>query len=175
MDEVHKRHNLHNDISPNNILLYFPEEESKVYIRVCDWGLATKSMEPMKSLYTFRDKKSKDEKMEGRWWMDPTIVYVYNPHADAQVIPLLSRASEKYAVAKIAARIFGSHMSEDYYNWQKDLEGYSISDLEHIIQDYLNRLCNNSRENAGGISHIITFFMRTFKWLIPVEHFRTQY
>jgi hypothetical protein len=53
MDEVHKSHNLHNDISSNNILLHFPEESSKVYIGVCDWGLATKSMEPMKSLYTF--------------------------------------------------------------------------------------------------------------------------
>jgi serine/threonine protein kinase len=73
MDEVHKSHNLHNDISPDNILLHFPEEESKVYIGVCDWGLATKSMEPMKSLYTFRDKKSKDEKMEGKWWVDPAM------------------------------------------------------------------------------------------------------
>jgi serine/threonine protein kinase len=133
MDEVHKSHNLHNDISPDNILLHFPEEESKVYIGVCDWGLVTKSTEPMKSFYTFRNKKSKDEKMEGRWWVDPTIVYVYNLHADAQVIPLLSRASEEYAVAKIAARIFGSHMSEDYYNRQKDSEGYSISDFERIF------------------------------------------
>ena len=73
MDEVHKSHNLYNDISPDNILLYFPEEESKVYIGVCDWGLATKPMEPMKSLYTFRDKKSKDEKIGGRWWVNPTI------------------------------------------------------------------------------------------------------
>jgi serine/threonine protein kinase len=83
MDEVHKSHNLHNDISPDNILLHSPEEDSKVYIGVCDWGLATKSTEPMKSFYTFQDKKSKDEKMEGRWWMDPAIVYVYNAHADA--------------------------------------------------------------------------------------------
>ena len=75
IDEVHKNHNLHNDISANNILLHFPEE-SKVHIRVCDWGLATKSTEPIKSLYTFWDKKSKDEKMEGRWWVDPAIVYV---------------------------------------------------------------------------------------------------
>ena len=67
MDEVLKSHNLHNDIFLDNILLHFPEEESKVYIRICDLGLATKSTEPMKSLYTFRDKKSKDEKMEGRW------------------------------------------------------------------------------------------------------------
>ena len=39
--------------------------------------------------------------------MDPAIVYVYNPHAEAQVIPILFRASEEYAIAKIAARIFG--------------------------------------------------------------------
>ena len=65
MDEVHKSHNLHNDISPDNFLLHFLEEESKAYIGICHWGLATKSMEPMKSLYTFWDKKSKDEKMEG--------------------------------------------------------------------------------------------------------------
>jgi hypothetical protein len=91
--------------------------------------------------------------------VDPAIVYVYNPHVDAQVILLLFRASEEYAVAKIEARIFGSHMSEDYYNRQKDSEGYSISDLERIFQVYLNRLCNNGCENVGGISHIITFFM----------------
>ena len=71
----------------------------------------------MKSLYTFWDKKSKDKKMEGRWWVDPTIIYIHNPHADAQVILLFSRALEEYAIAKIAARIFGSYMSEDYYNW----------------------------------------------------------
>ena len=163
MDEVHKSHNLHTNIFLDNILLHFLKEELKVYIRICNWGLATKSTEPMKSLYIFRDKKSEDEKMERRWWMDLAIINVYNPHADAQVIPLLSRASWEYAFAKIAARIFGSHISEDYYNQQKDLEGYSISDLECIFQVYLNRLCNKGCENARGISYIITFFMRTFK------------
>ena len=100
MDEVHKSHNLHNDISLDNILFHFPEEESKVYIRVCDWGLAIKLTEPMKSLYTFWDKKSKDEKMGRRWWVDPAIIYVHNPHADTQVISIFSRASKEYAVTK---------------------------------------------------------------------------
>ena len=65
-------------------------------------------------------------------------------------------------------------MSKDYYNRQKDSEGYSISDLERIFQVYLNHLCNNGHENARGIFHIITFFMRMFKWPILVEHFRMQ-
>ena len=36
MDEIHQSHNLHNNISPDNILLHFPEEEPKVYIGICD-------------------------------------------------------------------------------------------------------------------------------------------
>ena len=36
MNEVHKSHNLHNDLSPENILFHFPDNESKVYIGVCD-------------------------------------------------------------------------------------------------------------------------------------------
>jgi serine/threonine protein kinase len=55
MDEVHKSHNLHNDISPDNILLHFLADESQVYIGVYDWGMATNSMEPMNSLYAFTD------------------------------------------------------------------------------------------------------------------------
>ena len=61
--------------------------------------------------------------------MDLAIIYIYSPHADAYVIPLLSRALKEYAIAKIVARIFGLHMSEDYYNRHKDLEGYSINIL----------------------------------------------
>jgi hypothetical protein len=33
---------LHNDLSPNNVLLHFPiNDDNVVNIGVCDWGLAT--------------------------------------------------------------------------------------------------------------------------------------
>jgi serine/threonine protein kinase len=120
MDEVLKSHNLHNDISPDNILLHFPEDESKMYIEVCDWGLATKATEPMKPLYTFRDNNSKNEKMHGRWWVDPNIIYVYQVDLAIEVLPVLTRASEEYVVAKIASRIFAEHMSKDYHQLGAD-------------------------------------------------------
>ena len=41
MSEVHMTNNLHNDISPDNILLHFPLDESRIYIGVCDWGMLT--------------------------------------------------------------------------------------------------------------------------------------
>jgi serine/threonine protein kinase len=43
IDEAHKSNNLHNDIFHDNILLHFPVEESRVYIKICDLGMATKS------------------------------------------------------------------------------------------------------------------------------------
>ena len=50
MNEVHKSNNLHNNLSPDNILLHFPQDESRVYIGVCDWGMTTKATKPMQSL-----------------------------------------------------------------------------------------------------------------------------
>jgi serine/threonine protein kinase len=94
MDELHKSPNLHNDISPGNILLHFPKEESQVYIGICNWGMATKSMEPMKSLYTFTDERSKTVELARRWWVDPRVAYVHKLGEDVQIIPLLTRASK---------------------------------------------------------------------------------
>jgi hypothetical protein len=85
-----------------------------------EYVIATKVTEPMKSLYTFRDNNSKNEKMRGRWWVDPNIIYVHQVDLAAEVIPVLTRASEEYVVAKIASRIFGGHMSKDYHQLGAD-------------------------------------------------------
>ena len=41
MNNVHHCHTLHNDMSPDNILLHFsPSSNEKVYIGICDWAMA---------------------------------------------------------------------------------------------------------------------------------------
>jgi serine/threonine protein kinase len=82
INDVHKKHNLHNDISPNNIFLHFLAKESQVYIGICDWGMATKSMEPMKSLYTFTDALSMTNTLDQRWWVDHRVTYVHKLGGD---------------------------------------------------------------------------------------------
>jgi hypothetical protein len=47
--------------------------------------------------------------------VDPRVAYVHMLGGDVQVIPLLSKTSEEYVVAKIAARINRGNMSEDYH------------------------------------------------------------
>jgi serine/threonine protein kinase len=52
MARVHKSKILHNDIFPSNILLHFPlEHVDRVYIGVCDWGMATRFIEDEPLVY----------------------------------------------------------------------------------------------------------------------------
>ena len=178
MDEVHKSGNLHNDLSPENVLLHFPRDESRVYIGVCDWGMTSKSSEPIKSLYTFTKAEDMAETLQRRWWVDPAIAYLHKRDADVQIIPYLSKTSEEYATARIAQRINGRSMSKEYEKLQRE-SGSSVVFTNQEFADtfhlYMDRLCSTGRENAGGLSHIITRFSNTYKWPTPHEHFRSAY
>jgi len=82
MDAVHVGGNLHNDLSPDNIMFHFPKDESKVYIGVCNWSMTTISKEPMKSLYTFTSAKDMEDALRKRWWVDPSIAYLHKRDVD---------------------------------------------------------------------------------------------
>lgn len=178
MNEVHKSHNLHNDLSPDNILLHFPLDESQIFIGICDWGMTTKLDEPMQSLYTFTNANEMAKTMEKRWWVDPRIVYLHKRDADAEIIPKLSIISEEYAVAKIAQHINRRSMSKSFEMLQRE-SGSSVvftnQEFADMFHMYLDRLCNDGRETAGGISHIITRFSDIYHWPTPTEHFRSKY
>jgi hypothetical protein len=178
MSEVHMSNNLHNDLSLDNILLHFPEDESRIYIGVCDWGMTTKAIEPMKSLYTFTSEQEMTKTLRDRWWVDPTIAYLHKRDADVEIIPRLTKTSEAYAVAKIAIRINKDNMSEDYWKLQVPGETsahFRLEQLGNVFEGYLNRLCNSDRDRAGGLSHIVTRFRETYNWPVPYEHFRSSY
>ena len=52
MDVVHSQRLLHNDLSPNNVMLHFPKHKSDaVYIGVCDWGMTSWDGEDKMSNY----------------------------------------------------------------------------------------------------------------------------
>ena len=178
MNEVHKSHNLHNDLSLDNIFLHFPNDESKVYIGVCDWGLALKDSEQRQSPYTFTNAEHMAETLQRRWWVDPTVAYLHRPSADVHIISPLTKASEEFAIAHIAQRICANSMSLDYHMLQRTYRDHALTstaDLATIFHLYLNRVCSSDRDRAGGLSHIVTFFRDTWNWPMPSEHFRTTY
>ena len=118
------------------------------------------------------------ETLRRRWWVDPRVVYLHKQNADVQVIPKLSRASEEYATARIAQRINGKTMSKDYEKLQRESQTYVVfsnEELANTFHMYMDRVCNEDREGAGGLSHIITRFSDTYNWPTPHEHFRSTY
>ena len=176
MNEVHKTGNLHNDLSPDNILLHFPQDESKIYIGVCDWGLTSKIGEHRRSPWVFTNAEQKAETIARRYWVDPRVMYVHRPSQDIQIIPDLVLASEDYATAKIASRINKGNMSDVYYNAEPQPRTFdSKEDLARTFHIYLDRACGDNRGDVGGLSHVINRFRDVHKWPVPTEHYRHQY
>ena len=164
MCEVDMNGNLHSDLFLDNILLHFSKDESRIYIGVSDWGLTSKAIEPMKSLYTFTSEEKMTKTLRERWWLDPRIAYLHKRNAGVGIIPRLTKTSEAYAVGKIAIRINKGNMSEDYWKLQMPevtSSHFPLEELGNVFEGYLNRLWNSSRQGAGGLSHIVTLFRAT--------------
>ena len=136
MKEVHACGHLHNDISLDNIMFHFPDDESRVYIGVCDWGLASVASQAPKSLYTFTSKEKMEEVLRRRWWVDPALAYLHRRDADVENIPYYSKTTEEYAVGSIAIQMNGGEMSEAYYKLHRSnaaISQFSRQDLFHTF------------------------------------------
>jgi len=141
-------------------------------------GMTTKSSEPMQSLYTFTDAETMAETLRRRWWVDPRVAYLHKHDADIEIIPKFSKTSEEYATAQIAQRINRRTMSDEYHKLQQECGSsviFTNQDFANMFHTYMGRLCTEDRENAGGLSHIITRFSGTYNWPTPHEHYRATY
>ena len=68
---------LHNDLSPNNVLLYFPiNDDNIVNIGVCDWGLATWTGEVAPLLYEKPNDTQLDEAKNRYNWIAPEMFHL---------------------------------------------------------------------------------------------------
>ncbi|MBE3102861.1 MAG: hypothetical protein IMZ40_01335 [Bacilli bacterium] len=178
MNAVHIAGHLHNDLSPDNIMFHFPEDESCVYIGVCDWGMTTLATEPMKSLYTFISEKERTEALERRWWVDPEIAYLHKAGADVGIIPMYSRKSEEYAVGKLAQKINAQCMTQAYFELQREtphMTKFPFHEFGRVFDLYLNRLCLPAENEHRSLAHVVHRFCGTYHWPIPDEHFRRSY
>jgi hypothetical protein len=67
MKNIHHCHTLHNDISPDNVLLHFrPKSVDKVYINICDSAMAGNFNDLKESLYIHESQEVKTTNMT-RW------------------------------------------------------------------------------------------------------------
>jgi len=129
MPAVHDARHFLNDISPNNIMLHFPIDESRVYIGVHDWDMTTLGIKSPKSLYVFTSTGEKNEALARRWWVSPAIAYVHKKDKDVKIVPTLSCASKEYVVCKIVKQLNKDYKSEEYHKF--NMETKSMSKFGH--------------------------------------------
>jgi serine/threonine protein kinase len=122
MNHVYHCHTLHNDMSPNNIMLHFPPNSAdKVYIGICDWAMAGNFNDLKESLYIHENQEARTRVMEHRWWVAPELNYFLPLPKSTRDLnferrPKFTLKSETFAVGKIAQWIYSGNLSLEYYN-----------------------------------------------------------
>jgi Protein tyrosine and serine/threonine kinase len=178
MNNVHHCHTLHNDMSPDNILLHFPPDSNdKVYIGVCDWAMAGNFNDLKESLYIHESEEAKARMMRNRWWVAPKLNYVI-PHAgssrdpDFERRPNFTPKSEAYAVGQIAYRIYGGNLSAEYFSKQRKVERgdehFDAATMDLTFRRSLEQLFDPNPEQRPSLNRIVNRFMSgPFNWPVP--------
>jgi serine/threonine protein kinase len=128
MNIVHHCHSLHNNISPDNVLLHFlPNSEDKVYIGICDWAMARNFNDLKESLYIHESQEARTRMMCNRWWVVPELNYVLPPPGSTRDVdferrPKFTPKSETYAVGRIAHWIYDGNLSLEYFSKQHKVD-----------------------------------------------------
>jgi hypothetical protein len=118
------------DISPSNILLHFPPDHvNRVYIGVCDWGMATRTIEDVPSVYGYPTKDEMERNKKERPWVAPKLFYVYDPPnletslERVQRRHLYTKEADAYSVGKVAQLIWKDEWYKELF---KSVVGASI-------------------------------------------------
>jgi serine/threonine protein kinase len=81
MARVHKSKILYNDIFPSNILFHFPPDHvDRVYIGVCDWGMASRVIEDKTSVYGYPTKAKMERNKKERYWVAQSY-FIFTVHS----------------------------------------------------------------------------------------------
>lgn len=178
MNNVHHCHTLHNDMSPDNILLHFPPNSNdKVYIGICDWAMASNFNNLKESLYIHESEEAKTKMLRNRWWVAPELNYVLprpgsSRDADFERRPSYTPKSEAFAVGRIAEKIYGGHLSLEYFSKQRKQdrgdEAFDASTMDLTFRRSLEQLFEPDPERRASLNRIVNRFMSApFNWPVP--------
>jgi hypothetical protein len=68
MNNVHHCQTLHNNMSPDNVLLHFlPIFPNTIYIGIYNWAMAESYKDLMELLYNRENEEAKSKTMQNRW------------------------------------------------------------------------------------------------------------
>jgi serine/threonine protein kinase len=105
---LHQSSVLHNDLSPRNILLHYPDYSNEIInIGICDFGITSRINEKAPSHYGYPSINETKKQQKGRWWVAPELFYTYGPPNSDTSIPIMqsrhiyTKQSDSYSVGKL--------------------------------------------------------------------------
>jgi serine/threonine protein kinase len=173
MARVHKSKILHIDISPSNILLHFPPDHvDRVYIGVCNWGMATRFIKDEASMYGYPTKVEMEENKKKRYWVALELFYVYGPPNSEIAIEcvrwkhLYTSKSNAYLVGKFALSIWNDE-------WDPRL--FKTAECGSIFLSKLTVLTNEDPTKRPSLAHVLEIFKsKLYKMEMPDCCFRYE-
>ena len=162
----------HNDLSPGNILLHFPPmDKTKIFLDVCDWGMACRVSEEVASNYGYRSEEEMAMQQRLCQHIAPKLFYVCGPCESETCLErqkkkhVNTKGGDAYAAGKLASMI-----------WQEELDNEMLRTLEHVeaFRYKLGQLTDSNPRTRATLSDALGMLMSDpIKIRLPIECFRT--
>ena len=113
VEKCHEHGIQHNDRSPGNILLHFPPmDKTKIFLGVCDWGMACRVSEEVALNYGYRSEEEMAMQQRLCQHVAPELFYVFGPRGSKTCLELqkkkhvYTKGGDAYAAGKLASMIW---------------------------------------------------------------------
>ena len=148
---------LHNDLSPNNVLLHFPDNNDDVVnIGVCDWGLATWTGEVAPSLYGKPNEAQLNEARRKYNWIAPELFHLTGEPGSATSPRRASKAhactvlSDSYTVGRLAKKMYMHDSTSELFQKNRD-----PGSTRYRFEQALNELTMINPQERSSIVHVV--------------------
>ena len=145
VDVMHKEDVMHNDLSPNNVMLHFPpDDDSKVFIGICDWGMACWSGEEKMSNYGKPTEVELAKSKASYICAAPELFHLYGKRGTPQSPMRLGRkhkhtmVSESFSVGVLATKIYHNDSASNLFQNNKDPSAVKMR-FEQALRDLQDR------------------------------------
>jgi serine/threonine protein kinase len=148
---------LHNDLSPNNVLLHFPiNDDNVVNIGICDWGLATWTSEVAPSLYGKPNDILLDETKKRYNWIALELFHLTGEPSSATFPRRAGKAhactvlSDSYTVGMLAKKMYMGYSTSKLFQKNRD-----PTSTRYKFEQALNELTAINREERSTIVRVV--------------------
>ena len=129
VEKCHTHGIQHNDLSPGNILLHFPPtDKTKIFLGVCDWGMACRVSEEVALNYGYRSEEEMAMQQRLCQHVAPELFYVFKPRGSETS---LERQKEKHVYTKRGDTYVAGKMASIF--WREEPDNEMLPASEQVV------------------------------------------